>query len=209
MKVAKKLPTFVPPDHFAAIYRACDAATLPNDIPNTTAADWWRGLLTMAYMTGWRIGQLFSLKWTDIDLDNGTAITRVEVLGNKGKRDERIPLHPVVLAHLRKLAGSFDPQVFPWNKQYRKLWPVFNQIQVAAKLADGSPLPQAGKNGWYGFHRAFATLNAQKMDLFELQGLMQHQSLETTKLYVNMASRLNQTIKGLYVPNILATSETA
>lgn len=186
--------------------------TLPNDIPNTTAADWWRGLLTMAYMTGWRIGQLFSLKWTDIDLDNGTAITRAEVTGNKGKRDERIPLHPVVLVHLRKLAGSFEPQVFPWNKQYRKLWPVFNQIQEAATLADGSPLPQAGKNGWYGFHdfrRAFATLNAQKMDLFELQGLMQHQSLETTKLYVNMASRLNQTIKGLYVPNVLATSETA
>ena len=42
LKVAKKLPTFVPPDHFAAIYRACDAATLPNGIPNTTAADWWR-----------------------------------------------------------------------------------------------------------------------------------------------------------------------
>ncbi len=78
-------------------------------------------------------------------------------------------------------------------------------------LADGSPLPQAGKNGWYGFHdflRALATLNAQKMDLFELQGLMQHQSLETTKLYVNMASRLKM-IKGLYVPNVLATSETA
>ena len=47
------------------------------------------------------------------------------------------------------------------------------------------------------------------MDLFEFQGQMQHQSLETTKLYVNMASRLNQTVKGLYVPNVLATSETA
>ena len=44
LKVAKKLPTFVPPDHFAAIYRACDAATLPNDIPNTTARTGGDGL---------------------------------------------------------------------------------------------------------------------------------------------------------------------
>ena len=104
-----------------------------------------------------------SLKWSDIDLDNATAITRAEVVGNKGKRDERISLHPALVDHLRKRTGSFDSHVFPWNRNRRDIWPEFHRIQQAAKLADGSPMPEAGKHGWYGFHdfrRAFATMNA-------------------------------------------------
>ena len=209
LKTAKKMPTFVPPEHFTAIYKACDAASLPNDVPNVSAGDWWRALIVLAYMTGWRVGQIVSLKWSDIDLDKGTALTRAEVAGNKGNRDERIPLHPIAVTHLRRLAGSFDERVFPWSKQYRKLWPIFEEIQRNATLADGTPLPECGKNGWYGFHdfrRAFATLNAQQMDLFELQGLMQHKSLDTTRQYVNMASQLNETVKNLFVPSIPETS---
>ena len=211
LKQPKKLPTYVPLDHFAAIYAACEAATLPNDIPNTTPADWWRGLLVLCYMTGWRIGQLMSLKWSDIDLNTGIALTRAEDKGNKACKDEQIPLHPVAVEHLRRLSGSFDSHAFPWNAQYRKLWPVFHEIQARAKLADGSPLPQCGKDGWYGFHdfrRAFATMNAQGMDLFELQGMMQHKSLDTTRLYVNMSQRLNETVKTLFVPPVLRKSET-
>jgi len=208
LKTVKKLPTFVPPDHFTAIYKACDSASLPNDIPNVSAGDWWRALLIMAYMTGWRIGQIVALKWSDVDLEGRTALTRAEVEGNKGGRDERIPLHPIAVSHLKRLAGSFDERVFPWNKQYRKLWPIFAEIQGGTTLADGSKLKQCGKNGWYGFHdfrRAFATLNAQQMDLFELQGLMQHKSLETTRRYVNMATQLNETVKNLFVPSVPET----
>jgi hypothetical protein len=40
-----------------AIYKACDAAKLPRDLPDP-AADRWRGLLIFAYVTGWRIGPL-------------------------------------------------------------------------------------------------------------------------------------------------------
>jgi hypothetical protein len=50
-KVPKELPTYVTGDHFALIYRACDQAKLPADLP-FPAADWWRGPLVMGYMTG-------------------------------------------------------------------------------------------------------------------------------------------------------------
>jgi len=208
LKLSKKLPTFIPPEHFAAIYGACTAAKAPKKIPNVDPADWWRALLTTASMTGWRIGQILSLKWADVDLDKGEAITMAESVGNKGKRDERIPLHPVVVEHLRRLEGSFDERVFPWDQHYRKLWVHFTIIQKASKLADGKPMPESGKNGWYGFHdirRAFATLNAAQMDLFQLQALMQHKSLETTKGYVNMANRLTDQVKSLFVPPVLRT----
>ena len=212
LKQPQNLPTYIPPEHFAAIYRACSTAKKPNDVPNVSPEAWWQGLIVVAYMTGWRIGQLMSLKWSDIDLDAGTAIARADVIGNKGKREERIPLHPVVVAHLKQLAGSFDSHVFPWNRNRRELWPVFQAIQEAARLAGDEPLPKAGKGGgWYGFHdlrRGFATLNAASMDLFELQALMQHKTLSTTQGYVNMSKRLQKPVDNLYVPPNLRIGET-
>jgi hypothetical protein len=47
----KRLPTYVTGDHFAAIYAACDQARMPEGLPYP-AADWWRGVIVMGYMTG-------------------------------------------------------------------------------------------------------------------------------------------------------------
>ncbi|WP_373653370.1 tyrosine-type recombinase/integrase [Schlesneria sp. DSM 10557] len=212
LKQPKKIPTYIPPDHFAAIFQACKDAKIPSDIPNVNAPDWWKALLVTGYMTGWRIGQLLSLRWEDIDLKERTITIQAEVVGNKGKREERIPLHPVVAAQLELVSGSFDTHVFPWNKNRRELWPTFQAIQAAATLADGTPLPKGGKGGkWYGFHdirRGFATMNGDEMDLFQLQALMQHKSLETTKGYVNMARRLKKPVDNLFVPPNLRSGET-
>ena len=38
---------------------------------------------------------------------------------------------------------------------------------------------------------------------------MQHQTLSTTQGYVNMAKRLNETVKNLFVPPVLRMAETA
>jgi integrase len=202
-KLPERMPTFVPPDHFAAIYAACDRAKRPKRIPNVAPADWWRALLILAYMTGWRIGQILSLRWADIDLEAGTALSRAD--DNKGKRDCLIPLHSLVVEHLKRIE-TFGPHVFQWDTNRRALWIHFAMIQAAAKTHDNKPLPKAGKGGrCYGFHdlrRGFATMNAEGMDLFQLQGLMQHKSLSTTKLYVNMANRLTGAVQGLYVPDV-------
>ncbi len=57
---------------------------MPKGIP-TPPADWWRGLIVMAYMTGWRISDLLGLQKNDLDLEKGVAITRWD--DNKGKGD--------------------------------------------------------------------------------------------------------------------------
>jgi integrase len=203
-KLEERLPTYVPADHFKAIYAACDAAKRPKRIPNVAPSDWWRALIVLAYMTGWRIGQILALKWEDINLERGIALS--QAADNKGKRDCEIPLHPFVVEHLRKIQTFGQVRLFPWNGSHRALWAQFGKIQEAARLDDGKPLPMGGKFGRrYGFHdlrRGFATNNAANMDLFELQGLMQHKNLETTKLYVNMANRLAKPVERLYVPDI-------
>ncbi len=198
-KVPKKLAVYVTPEHFAALYGACDVARVPAGLPYP-AADWWRGLLVTAYMTGWRIGALLALRREDLDLEAGTALTRAE--DNKGKRDQKTPLHPIVVEHLRKLP-AFEPVVFPWDHARRRLYDVFLDIQEAAGVHPGGPRER------YGFHdlrRAFATMNADKLTTDQLQALMQHKSYATTQGYINMARQLNPAVATLYVPQLPAAT---
>jgi integrase len=203
-KAPQKLPRYVTGEHFAAIYRACGKATLPVALPYSTA-DWWRALVVMAYMTGWRIGDLLGLRREDLNLEEGWAITRAD--RNKGKRDDRVKLHPVVVAHLKKL-GGFTPTVFPWNHNQRTLHGKFADIQEAA----GIHLHCAGKHehtrfchlyGFHDFRRAFATMNADKLTPDALQALMRHKSYQTTQVYINMARQMDAAVESLHVPEVL------
>jgi integrase len=206
-----KLPTYVTGDHFAAIYRACNVATMPENVPNVKPADWWRALLVMGYMTGWRIGDMIALRRDRLDLEAGTAVSLAE--DNKGKRDELVKLHPVVVEHLRRLegarlAGPLASLVFPWNHNTRTLYYEFTRIQEAAKIK----LPCAADHEHtracyvYGFHdlrRAFATMNADKLTPDALQALMRHKSYQTTQKYINMARQMDAAVASLHVPEVL------
>jgi integrase len=203
-KVAKKLATYVTGDHFADIYKACERAQMPRNLPYP-AADWWRGLVVMGYMTGWRIGDMLALRRDDLDLDAAVAITRAE--DNKGKRDECVKLHPVVVDHLRRLA-SFSSLVFPWDHNERTLRTEFARIQEAAGIHLLCPGSHEHTRFCfvYGFHdlrRAFATMNADKLTPDALQALMRHKSYQTTQVYINLARQMDAAVASLHVPEIL------
>lgn len=207
---SKRLPTYVIPDHFATIYQACDHALKPADQP-FSPADWWRGLLVMGYMTGWRISELLGFRRNDLDLEEGTAITRAE--DNKGERDDRVKLHPVVIAHLRKLKG-FTPAVFPWHQTQRGLFEEFTRIQELAGIR--LPCSEAHTHSrfcyTYGFHdlrRAFASMNADRLTADALQALMRHKSYATTQRYINMARQLDSAVDSLFVPDVLNGQKSA
>jgi integrase len=205
------LPIYVNGDHFAAIYKACDTARMPANVPNLCPADWWRALLVTGYMTGWRIGDLRGLRRADLDFDAGTPITRFE--DNKGKRVSLVKLHPVVVEQLRKLA-VFDPHVFPWNHNERPLYAEFARIQEAAGIH--LPCRVRGQHEHnrhcylYGFHdlrRTFATMNADKLTPDALQALMRHKSYTTTQRYINMARQMDAAVASLHVPDVLKDRE--
>jgi len=206
LKEPGKLPRFITAEHFAALYQACGMARWPDDLPNVTAADWWRGILIFAYMTGWRINEILSLRRDDVDLDAATAVTRAS--DNKGKRDERIKLHPVVVDHLRRLPG-FDKIAFRWSRCERQLYDQFHELQAQAGI-DLQPCTKQHKHNdtckvYYGFHdlrRAFATMNAPRLSADALQKLMRHKSYLTTQRYINMASQLDEAVKLLHVPDL-------
>jgi integrase len=206
-----KLPTYITPEQFALLYKACDTAKLPSSLP-FPAGDWWKALLITAYMTGWRIGQLLALRWEDVDLDGATIMSRAE--DNKGKRDQKVPVHAIVVEHLRRVK-SFQPTVFPWLRiigsrtmpaNKRTLWDEFARLQ---KEAGVKPEGRKEQFGFHDFRRAFATMNAEKMTPDTLQFLMQHREYTTTQRYINLARQLNPAVQDLYVPDLAVKSVAA
>jgi integrase len=201
-----KLPTYINGDDFASIYRACDNARMPEDLRNVSPADWWRALLVMGYMTGWRISDMLALRKDRLDLETGTAVSLAK--DNKGKRDELVKLHPVVIEHLRRLEGAFSSVVFPWNHNERTLYDEFARIQEAAGIhlpcdAEHQHTPFCYVYGFHDLRRAFATMNADKLSPDALQALMRHKSYVTTQKYINMARQMDAAVAALHVPDIL------
>ena len=195
LKEPGKLVVYVTPEHFTSIYKACETARWPAELPYA-AGDWWRGLLISAYMTGWRIGSLLALRREHVDLEVGTAVSLAK--HNKGKRDQKIPLHPIVIEHLRKLV-SFSPVIFPWDRSRRSLYEEYHSIQTAAEVR------LTGRKPLYGFHdlrRAFATMNADRLTPDALQALMQHKAYQTTQRYINMSRQLDPAVASLFVPKV-------
>jgi integrase len=159
----------------------------------------------MGYMTGWRISDIMGLRREDLNLEAGTAISRGSV--NKGKRDELVKLHSVVVDHLRKLTG-FSHEVFPWHYNNRTLYYEFNRIQKAAGIhlscqGDHEHTEACHVYGFHDLRRAFATMNADKLTADALQALMRHKSYQTTQVYINMARQMDQTVASLHVPDVL------
>ncbi len=206
LKEPEKLPLYVTPEHFAAIYGACDVAKLPEDQP-FPAADWWRAFVVFLYMTGWRVGEPLALKCDDLDMETGVAITRHA--DNKGNRDERVPLHPVVIEHLERIQ-SFSPAVFPWPSRREALYDQLREIQEAAGIHLVCPdsdshecTPFCHVYSFHDFRRAFATVNAETLTADALQHLMRHKDYGTTQRYINMAHQINRSAESLHVPDVL------
>lgn len=203
-KTVKKIPRYMTPEHFALIYGACDVAKKPAKLPYPPG-DWWRGLLVFGYMTGWRIGDLTALRRADLDLKDGYAITRGT--DNKGGRDDRVKLHPVIVEHLERIP-SLDQRVFPFPHDVTVLRNNFDRIQKAAGIHLSCPgrhehTPACHLYGFHDIRRAFATINAPRLTADALQTLMRHKSYTTTQIYINMARQMDDAVNVLHVPDVL------
>ena len=208
VKEPQRLPTYVTPDHFDLIYsKACDLAKFPKvEGAAYSPADWWRALVVTAYMTGLRVGELLAVRTEDLNLDAGELIARWD--DTKADRDEVIPLHPVVIEHLRKIAGG-SPLVLPWPHDPRTLWAEFTRIQTEAGIHltcrdRHEHTPSCHVYGFHDFRRAFATVNAPRLKPEVLQRLMRHKSYQTTqKHYVNPTSQMQDAVAQMPVPGAL------
>lgn len=160
-----------------------------DDDPNQKAAN----LMRLALYTGMRRGELFRLKWEDIDWERGfISLTGDRAkgydLGPKGGKNKKIPLsEPAaeVLARIRKTAGAeMSPYVFPGRNGQGPLTDIRRQV---GRIRNRAGLP-ADFRPLHGLRHTFASSLASsgEVDMYTLQKLMTHTSPQMTERYAHL-----------------------
>jgi integrase len=137
-------------------------------------------LMRMALYTGMRRGELFKLRWDDIDFERGF----IKIRQPKGGKDETIPLNSaageVLRNHPRKEGKHL---VF-----YREDGEAFTDItRQARRIMKAAGIPQDFRP-LHGLrhHYASALASSGKVDLYVLQRLLTHKSPQMTQRYSHL-----------------------
>ncbi|UCH00679.1 MAG: site-specific integrase [Deltaproteobacteria bacterium] len=136
-------------------------------------------LMKMALFTGLRRGELFRLKWEDIDFDRGF----ITIKDPKGGQDQKIPLNDETRNLLESHQRSDSPFVFPGRdgRQRTDIKKAVNQIKKSAGLPkDFRPL--------HGLRHTYASMLASsgQVDMYTLQRLLTHKSPVMTQRYAHL-----------------------
>jgi len=143
-------------------------------------------VLSLLYYTGIRKSELLNLNWTDINLSKSTIIIR----RGKGGKDRLIPLHKEVTRLLDLYLDKRLPlktEALIIGEQGRRLCNS-SFVYLLKMYLILSGLKKKGYSA-HSFRHSFAThLVEAGVDLFKVQKLLGHASLDTTKIYINFNS---------------------
>lgn len=126
-----------------------------------------------------RRGELFRLKWDDIDFERGF----IHIRNPKGGVDQKIPLNEAAREVLANHPRTESPFVFPGRggRQRTDINKQVNRIKNAAGLPkDFRPL--------HGLRHTYASMLAStgQVDLYTLQKLLTHKSPTMTQRYAHL-----------------------
>jgi integrase len=142
---------------------------------NLMAANFMR----MALFTGMRRGELFKLRWDDIDFDRGF----IHIRGQKGGKDQTIPLNQAARDILESHLRTDSPLVFPGRggRQRTDINPQVSKIKQAAGLPKDF-------RALHGLRHVYASILASsgQVDLYTLQKLLTHKNPAMTMRYAHL-----------------------
>jgi integrase len=135
--------------------------------------------MKMALFTGMRRGELFRLKWDDIDFERGF----IHIRDPKGGRDQTIPLNEDARRMLLNIQRSESPYIFPGRKG-KQLTDINGPVNRIKKRAG---LPKEFR-ALQGLRHTYASMLASsgKVDLYTLQRLLTHKSPLMTQRYAHL-----------------------
>lgn len=136
-------------------------------------------MMLLALFSGMRRGEMFKLRWKDIDFERGF----INIRDPKGGPDQVIPLNTAARELLEDHPREQSPFVFPGRNggQRVDIGKAVNQIKKQAGLpAKFRPL--------HGLRHAFASMLASsgKVDMYVLQRLLTHKSPAMTQRYAHL-----------------------
>jgi integrase len=135
--------------------------------------------MRLALFTGMRRGELFKLKWNDIDFERGF----IHIRDPKGGPDQKIPLNEAARQLLENHPRTDSPYIFPgrYGGQRTDVKKAVNRIKKRAGLPkDFRPL--------HGLRHVYASMLASsgKVDMYTLQKLLTHKSPQMTQRYAHL-----------------------
>ncbi len=139
-------------------------------------------LVKFALYTGFRRGEVFALKWEDVDLENG-MITLKET---KGGKDTNLPISDKALSVLRKAKGLLPtpdcPFVFPSRTGNKRT--TIGKTWTRIKKAATTP----SNFRFHGLRHTFASYLASsgKVSQYTLQKLLTHKTPQMTQRYAHL-----------------------
>lgn len=143
-----------------------------------------RSYVLFALYTGFRRGQIISLKWSQVDFDKGRVF--LPAAGNKDKRDHDLPLGPTALRVLRSLKAISGGQEH-----------CFPRLPVASFHEHfKKALRNAGLDATIRFHDLRHTFVSRGDEAGwpseVLRTLAQHASLQTTQKYMHTSEKMQK-----------------
>lgn len=139
-------------------------------------------LIKFTLFTGLRRGEVWALKWEDVDIENGV----IKLKDTKGGKDELLPISDEAIKTIHKakrlLPTPNCPYVFP-NKWGRKRSSFGNTWTYIKEAAD---LPHSFR--FHGLRHTFASYLASsgKVSQYTLQKLLTHKSPQMTQRYAHL-----------------------
>ncbi len=142
---------------------------------NTQAAH----MMKMALFTGMRRGEMFKLKWDDIDYQRGF----IKLVDPKGGPDQKIPLNDPARDLLLSHPRGDGEYVFP-GRGGRQRVDIKHQVN---RIKEAAGLPRDFR-ALHGLRHVYATMLASsgQVDMYTLQKLLTHKHPAMTQRYAHL-----------------------
>jgi len=142
-------------------------------------------MLKLALFTGMRRGEIFKLKWENLDFRRNL----ITIKDPKGVKDAIIPMSPLAKQLLENHPKGEKTLVFPTDDgKQRKT--VQNQVR---RIRDAAGLPKDFRP-FHGLRHVFASMLASsgEVDMYVLQKLLTHKTPAVTQRYAHLRDEATQ-----------------
>ena len=139
------------------------------------AADHLKPILIIALSTGMRKGEIFNLRWSDIDFIEHY----IHIKETKSNVMRKVPMNPIVAATLRNIERK-NEFIFPslWSKKHKHIMGVFRLFKAACKRAGIRDLR------FHDLRHTAATLMVMGgIDLVTVKEILGHSKIEMVVKY--------------------------